>query len=66
MHEVGIIAHSCGVSDPRELNRTHCRVVGDDGYSARYAAKLSRCFRIRMSAANPNMSYRGRKPAELP
>jgi glutamate synthase domain-containing protein 2 len=33
MHEVGIIAHSCGVEDPRELDRTHCRVVGDDGIS---------------------------------
>jgi glutamate synthase domain-containing protein 2 len=33
MHEVGIIAHSCGVDDPRELDRTHCRVMGDDGVS---------------------------------
>jgi glutamate synthase domain-containing protein 2 len=33
MHEVGIIAHSCGLEDPRELDRTHCRVVGDDGIS---------------------------------
>lgn len=33
MHEVGIIAHSCGVDDPRQLDRTHCRVVGDDGIS---------------------------------
>ncbi|MEI7036316.1 FMN-binding glutamate synthase family protein [Fulvimonas yonginensis] len=33
MHEVGIIAHSCGVEDPRQLDRTHCRVVGDDGLS---------------------------------
>jgi glutamate synthase domain-containing protein 2 len=33
MHEVGIIAHSCGVEDPRRLDRTHCRVVGDDGLS---------------------------------
>jgi glutamate synthase domain-containing protein 2 len=33
MHEVGIIAHSCGVEEPRQLNRTHCRVVGDDGLS---------------------------------
>lgn len=33
MQEVGIIAHSCGVEDPRELDRTHCRVVGDDGVS---------------------------------
>lgn len=33
MHEVGIIAHSCGLEDPRQLDRTHCRVVGDDGIS---------------------------------
>lgn len=33
MHEVGIIAHSCGVEDPRQLDRTHCRVMGDDGIS---------------------------------
>jgi glutamate synthase domain-containing protein 2 len=33
MHEVGIIAHSCGVSEPRQLNRSHCRVVGNDGLS---------------------------------
>jgi glutamate synthase domain-containing protein 2 len=33
MHEVLTIAHSCGLNDPRELDRTHCRVVGDDGLS---------------------------------
>jgi glutamate synthase domain-containing protein 2 len=33
MQEVGIIAHSCGLDDPRQLDRTHCRVVGDDGLS---------------------------------
>jgi glutamate synthase domain-containing protein 2 len=33
MHEVGIIAHSCGASDPRSLRRNHCRVVVDDGLS---------------------------------
>jgi glutamate synthase domain-containing protein 2 len=33
MHEVGIIAHSCGVDDPRQLDRSHCRVMGDDGIS---------------------------------
>ncbi len=25
--EVGIIAHSCGVHDPRQLERRHCRVI---------------------------------------
>jgi glutamate synthase domain-containing protein 2 len=33
MREVGIIAHSCGVDDPRALRREHCRIVGDDGLS---------------------------------
>lgn len=33
MREVGIIAHSCGVDDPRELHRRHCRVVMEDGLS---------------------------------
>jgi len=29
--EVGIIAHSCGVKEPRELNRDHCRIVQNNG-----------------------------------
>jgi glutamate synthase domain-containing protein 2 len=32
-HEVGIIAHSCGVPEPRQLRRFHCRVVQDNGNS---------------------------------
>jgi glutamate synthase domain-containing protein 2 len=31
--EIGIIAHSCGVREPRRLKRFHCRVVQDDGRS---------------------------------
>ncbi len=31
MREVGAIAHACGVDDPRQLRRWHCRVVADDG-----------------------------------
>ena len=31
--EVGIIAHSCGVREPRQLKRYHARVVMDDGKS---------------------------------
>lgn len=31
--EVGMIAHACGVREPRELNRNHCRVVGASGLS---------------------------------
>ena len=29
--EVGIIAHSCGVAEPRRLRRFHCRVVQPNG-----------------------------------
>jgi len=31
--EVGIIAHSCGVSNPRALRRYHCRIVQANGRS---------------------------------
>ncbi len=31
--EVAVIAHSCGVLEPRGLRRTHCRVVQDGGRS---------------------------------
>ena len=34
MHkEIEIIAHSCGVREPRRLRRMHCRIVQDDGRS---------------------------------
>ncbi len=33
VHEVGSIAHSCGVRSPRELNRSHARIVQDNGTS---------------------------------
>ena len=33
LKEIGIIAHSCGVSEPRQLRRYHCRIVQDDGRS---------------------------------
>ncbi|MBT6096549.1 MAG: FMN-binding glutamate synthase family protein [Rhodospirillaceae bacterium] len=32
-HEVGVIAHSCGVPEPRRLKRFHARVVTDKGGS---------------------------------
>ena len=32
-YEVGMIAHACGVREPRDLNRNHCRVVGASGLS---------------------------------
>jgi len=31
--EIGTIAHSCGVSEPRRLRRFHCRIVQEDGRS---------------------------------
>jgi glutamate synthase domain-containing protein 2 len=33
VHEVGIIAHSCGVKEPRLLRRFHARMVRPDGKS---------------------------------
>ncbi len=33
VHEVGMIAHSCGVNHPRELDRRHARVVQANGLS---------------------------------
>lgn len=32
-HAVEIIAHSCGVKEPREMNRDHVRIVQNDGKS---------------------------------
>ena len=33
VYEFGIIAHACGVKEPRELNRSRARVVNDPGLS---------------------------------
>jgi glutamate synthase domain-containing protein 2 len=34
MHkEIGVIAHSCGVPEPRRLRRYHCRIVTENGKS---------------------------------
>ena len=32
-HEVGVIAHPCGVTEPRRLKRFHCRIVQANGCS---------------------------------
>jgi glutamate synthase domain-containing protein 2 len=32
-HELEVIAHSCGVAEPRQLDRTHCRIVMENGKS---------------------------------
>jgi len=35
MHkELEVIAHSCGVAQPRDLSRDHCRIVAQGGGSA--------------------------------
>ena len=31
--EIGVIAHACGVPEPRRLQRFHCRIVQEDGAS---------------------------------
>lgn len=31
VHEVGVIAHSCGVAEPRQLRRHHARIVTETG-----------------------------------
>jgi len=36
-HEVGIICHSCGVHEPRELRRRHARIVSEHGTSVSLA-----------------------------
>ncbi|MEL6750655.1 MAG: glutamate synthase-related protein, partial [Pseudomonadota bacterium] len=33
VHGVETLALSCGMSDPRDLDRGHVRIVGDDGRS---------------------------------
>jgi len=33
VHEVGVIAHSCGVPEPRQLKRYHARIVTETGRS---------------------------------
>ena len=43
VHEVGVIAHSCGASEPRQLNRRHARMVIEPGYSE----TLERLYRNR-------------------
>lgn len=35
VHEVEVIAHSCGVSEPRQLKRSHARIVMDNTLSVR-------------------------------
>ncbi|MBA2651684.1 MAG: FMN-binding glutamate synthase family protein [Tatlockia sp.] len=32
-HEVAVLCHSCGVEEPRDLRRSHARIVREDGFS---------------------------------
>ena len=32
-HEIAILCHSCGIDEPRQLKRTHARIVKNDGFS---------------------------------
>ncbi len=32
-HEVAVLCHSCGVEEPRQLQRSHARIVREDGFS---------------------------------
>ncbi|KTD33747.1 glutamate synthase [Legionella nautarum] len=36
-HEVAVLCHSCGVNEPRELQRSHARIVREDGFSVSLA-----------------------------
>jgi glutamate synthase domain-containing protein 2 len=47
-YEVGLIAHSCGVPEPRQLRRFHCRVVQENGISV----PLNDIFPDKSSAQN--------------
>lgn len=35
-YSIGLIAHSCGVSEPRQLNRQHVRMIQDQSHSVCY------------------------------
>ncbi len=39
-HDVGMIAHSCGVAEPRKLTREHVRIVNEKGISIPYTEYL--------------------------
>ncbi|MDT8383261.1 MAG: FMN-binding glutamate synthase family protein [Gammaproteobacteria bacterium] len=61
----GLIAHSCGVSHPRELTRIHCRIVQPDGKSV----PLSELYPVpevleKFRAGNNGNSHAGEKSEE--
>ncbi|MGV6810243.1 MAG: FMN-binding glutamate synthase family protein [bacterium] len=65
-HEVGIIAHACGVDEPRKLKRHHARVVMENGLSERldrihqYPIVTLHAKRLRKTTPNmpPNTSQK--------
>ncbi len=36
-HEVAILCHACGINEPRQLQRSHARIVRNDGFSVSLA-----------------------------
>jgi glutamate synthase domain-containing protein 2 len=56
VYEVGVIAHACGVREPRQLRRFHARIVVDDGRSVSledmYASNAEQC-RITKGSTGP-------------
>lgn len=47
MHkEIGIIAHSCGVPEPRRLKRFHCRIVQENGRSVPLDELFPECAEV--------------------
>jgi glutamate synthase domain-containing protein 2 len=61
MHDVEVLAHSCGVREPRLLRRRHCLVVGADGRSRRMDCPQKRgvCTRVYTTTPKkPNSALR--------
>jgi glutamate synthase domain-containing protein 2 len=56
VHEVGVIAHACGVREPRQLRRSHARIVIEGGQSvtleALYAANAAKCLPVHHDRAS--------------
>jgi len=50
-HELEVIAHSCGVAEPRLLNRSHCRIVMENGKSVPLSALYPEIGRTTARAA---------------
>jgi glutamate synthase domain-containing protein 2 len=40
LHDIGMIAHSCGVKAARDLQRRHARIVSDDAKSISLAQRF--------------------------